>query len=95
MTEAPEDRWLFRTPGLRNLGVTRPYMHDGGFSTLADVLGFYNAGGAMHPEQDPRIRPLGLTPNELGDIEAFLLSLTSDGLGCLVAEARIQPPDNF
>lgn len=95
VTEEPEDRWKFRTPGLRNLAVTAPYMHDGALTTLGEVLAFYNAGGAGHPDQDARIRPLGLSPTELADIEAFLLALTSEGLDCLVAEARSHPPDNF
>lgn len=95
VTEEPEDRWKFRTPGLRNLAVTAPYMHDGALTTLGDVLEFYNIGGAGHPDQDARIHPLNLSPTELADIEAFLLALTSDGLDCLVAEARSHPPDNF
>ena len=76
MTEEPEDRWKFRTPGLRNLAVTAPYMHDGALTKPAEVLEFYNMGGAEHPDQGPRIRPLGLNPAELADIEAFLLALT-------------------
>ncbi len=94
VTEETEDRWKFRTPSLRNVGVTPPYMHDGAFSTLSDVLNFYNTGGPNHPEQDSRIRPLGLGDAELAELEAFLNALTSTGLDCLVAEARSQPPDN-
>ncbi|WP_095588205.1 cytochrome-c peroxidase [Actibacterium ureilyticum] len=94
VTEDPADRWTFRTPGLRNLAVTPPYMHDGGFSTLAQVIDFYDRGGRPHPAQDPAIRPLGLDAGEKRALEAFLLSLTSDGLGCLVGAARTQPPDN-
>lgn len=94
VTEAPEDRWKFRTPSLRNVAISSPYMHDGALSTLAEVLKFYNEGGPNHPAQDPRIRPLGLSDGDLLAIEAFLISLTSEGLDCLVAEARILPPDN-
>ncbi len=94
VTEKPEDRWKFRTPSLRNVALTPPYMHDGHFSTLAEVIGFYNQGGAMVAGQDPRIRPLGLTAQDLKDIEAFLQSLTSPDIACLVSEARISPPDN-
>ncbi|MBV7393216.1 cytochrome-c peroxidase [Mameliella sediminis] len=95
VTEDPADRWAFRTPGLRNVAMTPPYMHDGYFGTLREVLTFYNQGGVRHPEQDPRIRPLGLTETEIDDIEAFLGSLTSPDLPCLAAEARVAPPDNF
>lgn len=94
VTEDPDDRWKFRTPGLRNVALTPPYMHDGALTTLDEVLAFYNRGGPGHPDQDPRIRPLGLTGEELRALEAFLNTLTSDGLDCLVAEARSQPPDN-
>ena len=95
VTEDPADRWLFRTPPLRNVAMTRPYMHDGALTTLRDVLVFYNQGGAGHPDQDPRIRPLGLSDSDLADLEAFLHSLTSSGLDCLAVEARIHPPDNY
>ncbi|MCE8556858.1 methylamine utilization protein MauG [Ruegeria pomeroyi] len=95
VTEEPADRWKFRTPGLRNLAVTAPYMHDGALTTLGEVLAFYNAGGAGHPDQDARIRPLGLSREDLADIEAFLIALTSEGLDCLVSEARSHPPDNY
>ncbi|RVT81878.1 methylamine utilization protein MauG [Rhodobacteraceae bacterium CCMM004] len=94
VTEDPADRWLFRTPSLRNVGLTPPYMHDGALGTLDDVLDFYNRGGGGHPDQDPRIRPLGLTDRDLRDLKAFLASLTSAGIDCLVAEARRHRPDN-
>lgn len=94
VTENPADRWKIRTPSLRNVGVTPPYMHDGGLSTLADVVAFYNDGGPQHPQQDPRIRPLGLSASEQADLVAFLEALTSDGLACLVRDARSAPPDN-
>ncbi|MFV1494263.1 cytochrome c peroxidase [Phaeobacter sp. JH18-32] len=88
VTEDPRDRWRFRTPTLRNLAVSPPYMHDGGFGTLAEVIDFYNGGGANLPGQDPRIRPLRLTDGEKRDLLSFLETLTSSGLDCLVAEAR-------
>lgn len=69
----------FKTPGLRNVALTAPYQHDGSEASLADVLRFYNLGG-----RDPRsygkaldIRPLHLSDAELGDLEAFLNSLTA------------------
>lgn len=94
VTEDPDDRWKFRTPSLRNVGVTRPYMHDGALPSLAAVVSFYNQGGAGHPQQDPRIRPLGLDAGEEAALVAFLEALTSPDIACLAAEARIEPPDN-
>ncbi|WP_405107299.1 c-type cytochrome [Phaeobacter sp. BS52] len=88
VTEDPQDRWRFRTPTLRNLAVSPPYMHDGGFSTLAEVIDYYDSGGAGLPGQDPRVRPLGLSHREKSDLLAFISTLTSSGLDCLVADAR-------
>lgn len=94
VTEDPDDRWKFRTPSLRNVAMTRPYMHDGALASLEEVVAFYNQGGAGHPEQDPRIRPLGLDAGETADLVAFLEALTSPDLACLAAGARVNPPDN-
>ncbi|UWR93125.1 methylamine utilization protein MauG [Phaeobacter inhibens] len=88
VTEDPQDRWRFRTPTLRNLVVSPPYMHDGGLSTLADVIDYYDSGGAGLPGQDPRVQPLGLSDQEKTELLAFLTTLTSSGLDCLVADAR-------
>ncbi|AHD10511.1 cytochrome-c peroxidase [Phaeobacter gallaeciensis] len=88
VTEDPQDRWRFRTPTLRNLLVSPPYMHDGGFSTLAEVIDYYDSGGAGLPGQDPRVRPLDLSDREKTELLAFLSTLTSSELDCLVAEAR-------
>ena len=74
--------------------MTRPYMHDGALASLEEVVAFYNQGGAGHPEQDPRIRPLGLDAGETADLVAFLEALTSPDLACLAAGARVNPPDN-
>lgn len=94
VTEDPADRWKFRTPNLRNIAKTGPYMHDGALNTLRAVLEFYNMGGPGHPEQSPLIAPLGLSEANIDDLEAFLNSLTSPDLDCLAAEARSQPPKN-
>ena len=94
VTEKTQDRWKFRTSSLRNVAVTGPYMHDGGLTSLAEVINFYNSGGAGHALQDNRIQPLNLTDIEKSDLENFLKSLTSLDLGCLVAEARSHEPDN-
>lgn len=91
----PADRWRFRTAPLRNIALTAPYMHDGALPDLRAVIDYYDAGGAPHPEQDPRIRPLGLGEADKDALEAFLRGLTSPELPCLVAEARAARPGNY
>lgn len=76
VTGDPGDAGKFRTPTLRNVSVTHPYMHDGRFNSLREVVDHYNAGGEDHPARDERIRPLGLTYAEVSDLVAFLESLT-------------------
>ncbi len=95
VTKDPADLWKFRTPSLRNVAVTPPYMHDGGLATLEDVLRFYNGGGRPHPGQDPLIRPLGLSNLDMEDLIAFLGTLTSERLGEMIEEARSAAPDNL
>jgi len=96
VTQDPDDRWKYRTPGLRNVALTRPYMHDGSLSTLADVVAFYNRGGSPNELLDPLIRPLGLSDAEQADLVAFLQSLTSPAVDRLVDAAQavtISNPD--
>ncbi len=78
ITQNPADRGRFRTPSLRNVALTAPYMHDGSLRTLADVVAFYDRGGLPNPLQDRRIRPLGLSRGEQADLVAFLNALTGD-----------------
>jgi len=70
----------FKTPGLRNVAITAPYMHNGMFKTLRQVIDFYNDPGKVVPNAINRDslleKPLGLTFQEKKDIEAFLFSLT-------------------
>lgn len=83
VTMYPPDRGKFKTPTLRNLVWTAPYMHDGRFETLEEVLDHYNAGGSRSPNVDPLIRVgigLGLTEQEKQDIIAFLKTLTDSSL---------------
>ena len=82
------DRWLFRVPGLRNVALTAPYMHDGSFPDLASVIRYYNAGGNPHGGQDPRLRPLELDRGEQAALVAFLESLTAGNIAELVSDAR-------
>jgi cytochrome c peroxidase len=66
----------FRTPSLRNVARTAPYMHDGKMATLREVVDSYSRGPVENPFLDKRIRPLGLTESEKADLIAFLESLT-------------------
>lgn len=78
VTGDPEDRWRFVTPSLRNVALTRPYMHDGSLGTLTEVVDFYDGGGVPNPLQDERIQPLGLSEQERADLVAFLQALTGE-----------------
>ena len=75
-----EDTGAFITPTLRELNYTAPYMHNGMFKTLFEVVSFYNAGGGDDANKDPAIKPLGLTFVEQQDLVAFLESLSGDPL---------------
>lgn len=75
-TGDPKDRGLFKTPSLRNVAVTYPYMHDGSLSTLEEVVAHYNSGGAPHPNKSNLIQPLGLSDEEQDQLVRFLESLT-------------------
>jgi cytochrome c peroxidase len=76
VTNRPEDRGAFKTPTLREVARTSPYMHDGSFRTLEDVVNFYSDGGRRNPAQDSEIRLLRLTPAEKRALVAFLKSLS-------------------
>lgn len=76
VTNLSRDEGTFRTPTLRNIALTPPYMHDGRFNTLEEVVKHYNSGGKLHPNRDPLMRPLGLSDQEISDIVAFLNALT-------------------
>lgn len=76
VTTFEADRDKFKTPSLRNVALTAPYMHNGSKATLTDVIEHYNSGGAGHANQDPRIKPLQLTAQEKSDLLEFLHSLT-------------------
>jgi cytochrome c peroxidase len=67
----------FKTPSLRNAFRTTPYMHNGSYRTLAEVVAHYNRGGDRKENLDPNIKPLGLTPFEEQDLVEFLETLTS------------------
>ena len=76
VTGNPQDRGAFKTPTLREVARTAPYMHDGSFATLEAVVDFYSEGGRKNPSLDADIRPLRLTPEEKRALVAFLKSLS-------------------
>ncbi len=78
VTNNEADRYMFKVPSLRNVGVTAPYMHNGSIATLREVIDRYNRGGMGHPATDASIVPLGLRDDECAALEAFLRSLTDD-----------------
>jgi cytochrome c peroxidase len=80
VTKEPKDIGAFKTPGLRNVALTAPYMHDGSQKTLEEVIKFYDKGGEDNPYLDGGIRPLKLTAQEETDLVEFLKALTSDDL---------------
>jgi cytochrome c peroxidase len=88
VTGVLDDRWRYRTPTLRNVALTSPYMHDGSMASLEDVIRYYMAGGFNSPDQDPRILPFSLTEEETGQLVSFLSSLTSHHIESLVTTAR-------
>lgn len=91
ITQNPHDRWKYKTPSLRNVALTTPYMHNGSLGTLKEVVEFYNQGGISNQGLDPLIRPLGLTEQELDDLVAFLESLTGANIDVLVSDAFAAP----
>ena len=77
-THRLERRRSFLTPTLRELAWTAPYMHNGVFETLEEVVDFYDAGGGEDPLKDSRLKPLGLVPSEKADLIAFLEALSGE-----------------
>ncbi|MCS6924847.1 MAG: methylamine utilization protein MauG [Candidatus Binatia bacterium] len=86
VTLDPADLWRYKTPSLRNVALTAPYMHNGVLLTLDEVIDYYDRGGTGAEGQDPRIAPLGLTPEEKRALVAFLHSLTGDNVTTLAQE---------
>lgn len=78
VTLNPNDRGKFKTPTLRNIAVTSPYMHDGSMNTLEEVVEHFNSGGKNHINRDSLIKPLNLTTAEKTDLVNFLKALTDE-----------------
>jgi len=76
VTGKEADRGAFKTPTLREIARTAPYMHNGSLATLEEVIEFYNRGGNRNPYLDPELRPLNLSAEEKAALLAFLQSLS-------------------
>ena len=79
-----------RTPSLRNIAGTAPYMHNGVFKTLPEVVDFYNRGGGG-ANVDPHLRPLTLKDSDKADLVAFLESLTDDDIAAASSKQAVKP----
>lgn len=104
ITGLAQDNGLFKVPSLRNIEVTGPYMHDGRFGTLEEVVEFYNSGVVLNPNLPPQLRAppapgqppaprrLNLTPEQKAALVAFLKTLTDTGLS---TDERFSDPFNY
>lgn len=80
VTRNRSDIGAFKTPQVRNVGISGPYMHDGSLPTLWDVIDHYNKGGETNTYLDGGIEPLALSESEVNQLVAFMFSLTDDRL---------------
>ena len=78
VSRAEKDRGAFKTPTLRSITETAPYMHDGAFRTLEEVVEFMDQGGGSNPNLSPLVKPLNLTAEEKSDLVAFLKALAGE-----------------
>ncbi len=78
VTRRPEDTGVFKTPTLQSIVETAPYMHDGAFKTLEEVVDFLDQGGGKNSHLSPLIKPLGLTAEEKTDLITFLKALKGE-----------------
>lgn len=78
ITLNPADNGKFKTPTLRNIALTAPYMHDGSMATLEEVIDFLATGGLPHPNRDTEMRSFALSPQDKADLIAFLRALTDE-----------------
>jgi cytochrome c peroxidase len=88
VTKQQADRGAFKTPTLRDVSKHAPYMHDGSHKTLKEVVEFYNQGGTKNPNLDAKMKPLGLTSQEVDALVAFMEALDGEGY-------RDTPPKSF
>lgn len=91
VTGEPKDMGAFKTPQLRNVALTAPYMHDGSEATLEEVIAFYDRGGNDNPYLDGGMRPLALTDQEKADLVELLKTFTSSDLKRFEPLTRLAP----
>jgi cytochrome c peroxidase len=99
ITGRPQDEGLFKVPSLRNIALTAPYMHDGRFATLEEVVEFYNSGVVAHPNLSPPLRGpgglplrLNLTAARKAALVAFLRTLTDT---TIATDEKYSDPFNY
>ncbi|KAF0179775.1 MAG: cytochrome c peroxidase [Limisphaerales bacterium] len=102
LTGLPQDEGLFKVPSLRNIELTAPYMHDGRFATLEQVVNFYNQEVVQHPNLSPPLQGtggasgtplrLGLTPQQQAALVAFMKTLTDTNLA---TDPKLSDPFNY
>jgi cytochrome c peroxidase len=76
ITSDPKDRGAFKTPTIRNVALSAPYMHDGSQKTLAEVVEWYAKGGHPNPSLSDKIKKLDLTEQDKKDLVAFMKACT-------------------
>jgi cytochrome c peroxidase len=76
VTGTPHEKGAFKTPTLREVARTAPYMHDGSMATLEEVVEYYDKGGEPVANLDPKMKPLSLTAEEKADLVEFLRALS-------------------
>jgi len=94
VSQNPADRWAYKTPTLRNVALSAPYMHNGSLPNLTEVVRFYNRGGEPNENLSPFVKPLGLSDEDVADLVAFLQALTGSNVGTLVSDAFAAPVGN-
>jgi cytochrome c peroxidase len=89
VTKDPRDWGVFKTPTLREIEHTAPYMHDGSLQTLEEVVDYYDKGGKPNKNLDVNLKPLHLTDQQKKDLVAFLKALSGEGW------QNVKPPTQF
>ncbi len=79
ITKNEDDFGAFKTPTLREIEHTAPYMHDGSLKTLEEVVEHYDKGGTPNPHLSEKMKPLHLTKQEKADLVAFMKALSGEG----------------
>ncbi|MBI5637618.1 MAG: c-type cytochrome [Nitrospinae bacterium] len=79
VTKGDADKGAFKTPTVRDITATGPYMHNGQEKTLEEVVAYYNKGGFPNANLDPLMEPLNLTDGEQKDVVAFMKALDGQG----------------